>query len=75
MYRISMRRDSVKAIPSFTELDSYDYCDVVVTNRIKVRFVLGDMIFSTLQECQAERTRLNMSEPIYIQINGNATSL
>lgn len=75
MYRISTRSDSVKAVPSFTELDSYDYCDGVVTNRIKVRFVLENMIFSTLQECQAEKRRLNMSEPIYIQINGKVTRL
>ena len=75
MYRISKRSDSVKAVPSFTELDSYDYCDGVVTNRIRVRFVLENMIFSTLQECQAEKRRLNMSEPIYIQINGKVTRL
>ena len=75
MYRISARNDSITAKPSFTELDSFDYCQGVITNRIKVRFVLENMIFSTLQECQAEKKRLSITEPIYIQINGKTTRL
>lgn len=57
-------------------LDAYDYCQTACTNRIKIRFLVGDMIFGTLSECLKERHKLGLDEnSIFMIVNGQVMEL
>lgn len=73
MYRKLVKDGMTPPKPKYENLDSFDYCYGVVTNRIKVCFVLGNMVFGTLQECQAMQRRCG--GVMYIKVNEEVTKL